>query len=183
MFNLNNISVRQFFQLEEKEAAKYLKLKKIMKPREILCKRKAMPLGELSFGEVKELVRLIHEDTQYSIIGIFQTVFRLKESQILNADVVSFFYAANYITEQILSLVKREVEALKQEKDDDLEMAGVTRLSVFGELPTLISIAERYGITPMEVEEWKYNMVFAHMLYDKIVGEVQKNYNEIKSKK
>ena len=181
MFDLENITVKEFFQLEEKQAAKYLQLKAIMNPSQKFCKRKAVPLGQLSFGEVSELKRLIVEDTHHAVVGIFQTVFKLKEKEILNAEVVSFFYAANYINREVLSLIKKEYNALKQEQDPDLEMAGIKKLSIFGELSTLIGIAERYGNTPMEVEDWKYNMVFSLMLHDKVTKEIQKNYNEIKS--
>jgi len=188
IFNLNKISLKQFFELDENLALRYLAVQSLMKDKNgdlksknVFCKRKSVKLGELSFGKVSELKRLIQEDTHYSVIGVLQTVFRVKENEALNADIISFFYAANHISKEVLSLIKKEYNALKHEQDPDLEMAGIKKLSIFGELSTLIGIAERYGNTPMEVEDWKYNMVFSLMLHDKVTKEIQKNYNEIKS--
>lgn len=182
MFDLEIITVRQFFELDETKAERYLSLQNILNPLPKLGNKKATALGELSYGEVAQLKRNIAEPTVQNIFESFQMVFKIKWVEFITTDIVSFFYAINWIRTEIKELSKREAKALKSEKDPDLEMAGVKRLQPFGEFSTLIGLGEKFGKAPTEIENWKYNVVFTIMFHDKIYNEVAKNYQEIKSK-
>lgn len=180
MFNLTNISVKEFFQLDEDTSLKYVELQSIMKSQDTFLKSRAIPLGQLSFGEVATLKRNIQNPTYESLMDSFKLVFKVKQNQYLNADVVSFFYALNFIREKVIELNQKE-KVLESEIEPELEMAGVKSLSVFGEMATLINLGERYSKCPTEIESWKYNLVFAILLYDKKKGEVQQKYQKIKA--
>jgi hypothetical protein len=186
MFNLENISVRELFQIEDEELfKKYLRFTDendgfYIKPRGIFAKRKASPLVELTCGEVANIKLNLANPTFDNVYDCFEMVFKVKLNTYLSQDVVSYFYALNWIKENIKKLVEREKNAFGADPDPLLEMAGVKRLAAFGELNTLISIAQKYGKSPAEVENWKYNLVFALMLQDKVAGEVQHAYNELK---
>lgn len=182
MFNLKNITVKEFFQLNEADALSYVELQSIMKSKPVFLNRKAKELGELSFGDVAQLKRNISEPSYEGLMDSFKMVFGIKQSQYLNADVVSFFYALNWMRESVIALMNKE-KALVPEPDPDLEMAGVNRLAVFSEMSTLINLGRSFSKAPTEIETWKYNMVFAILLYDKVHGEVQKNYYELKKPK
>ena len=141
MFNLDNISVKEFFQLKDDQLfEQYMRFTDetnsfYLKPKRIFAKKTATPLGELTFGEVANLKHNLSKPTYQNIYECFDMVFKVKL---------------------------------------------VMRLVPFGELNTLKSLAQQFGKSPDEVENWKYNLVFSLMLHDKVSGEVQKAYNELK---
>lgn len=182
MFNLANISVKDFFQLEEQNVVKYVELQSIMKSKPMFLKNKAKELGSLPFGEVVSLKNYLSNPTYESLLESFKMVFGIKQNEYLNADVVSFFYALNHIRESVIKLIKSEAQ-LNTEPDADLEMAGVRKLSVFGEMAVLINLGEKFGKAPTEIAKWKYGIVINTLKYYKVKGEVQKKYMELKSKK
>lgn len=179
MFNLTNISVKEFFQLNEEDAMQYVELQAIMKSKPIFQKRRAKPLGSLEYGQVAQIKRAIMKPTYKNLLESFKMIFGVSQVQYLSADVINYFYALNWIRESILELMKKE-KALVPDPDPDLEMAGVNRLQVFAEMAVLIDLGKKFGKAPTEIERWKYNMVYAILLYDKLHGEVQKKYLQIK---
>ena len=182
MFNLNHIKVKDFFHLKEDEAAKYLELQNIMKSEDIFLNYKAKPLGQLTFGEVSQIKRTFINPNYNSLLECFKLVFKVKEDKYLNSDIVNYFYALNWIKDQVMALVEKE-KMLIPDPDPDLEMAGVKKLSVFGEMSTLINLAQKFSTTPMEVEKWNYNVVFTTLLYQKLEGEVKRDYMNMKKPK
>ena len=178
MFNLTHIKVRQFFQLKEDEAAKYVELQSIMKSEDIFLNFKAKPLGELTFGQVSQIKRVFMKPTYENLLECFKTVFKVREDKYLNSDITHYFYALNWIKEQVMVLVEKE-KMLIPDPDPDLEMAGVKKLNVFGEMATLINLAQKFSTTPMEIEKWNYNVVFTILLYQKLEGEVRRDYMNI----
>lgn len=180
MFDLENITVFQFFQLNEERAYKYVELQSIMNDKPEFLKSKAKSLGHLSYGQVAKLKRTISKPTFENLFEAFHIVFGVKMNQYLNADIVSYFYALNWIRKSVKNILQKEFKALQSDVDPYLEMAGVKRLAAFGEMSTLITLGRQFSKTPEEIENWKYNLVFSIMLYDKVYGEVNKSYNEIK---
>ncbi|MAX51603.1 MAG: hypothetical protein CMH22_06445 [Methylophaga sp.] len=182
IFNLNNISTLEFLRLDEAAALPYWQLQSILKPHPTFGKFKAARLGELQFGQVATLKQHLQKPDFDGLLEMFTLVFGVKRSQFLNAPVVDFLIALGWLRESVSNLIQKEYHALKSNPDPDMQAAGVERLSVFAEMNTLIAIAQQYGKSPQEIETWPYNMVFSLMLHNKILGEVQKNYSEIKSK-
>lgn len=183
MFDLTNISVKEFFALDEYQANQYLQLQEVMNPKGEFMYKKATPLGKLSYGAVGQLKHNITNPSFENVFDCFEKVFNVKLKHFINADIVSFFYGLNWISTELKSLMIKESNALKTDVDHDLEIAGVKRLSKFGELPTLVDLGQKFSKSPMEIESWSYNMVFSLMLYYKVHGEVQKNYQELKKPK
>lgn len=180
MFSIEHITVLQFFQLQdEAKAFQYVELQSVMKEKPVFLKRKAKPLGSLTYGEVAKLKRAISKPTFEKLLEAFQMVFGVNRNEYLNAGVVDYFYALNWIRKAILEIVEKEKKLGGNDPDPFLEMAGVKRLSAFGEMATLINLGKQFGKTPEEIENWKYNVVFSILLYEKVHGEVNKSYNEI----
>ena len=179
MFNLNHIKVKEFFHLKDEDASKYLELQSIMKSEDIFLNYKAKPLGQLTYGQVAQIKRTFKNPDYNSLLECFKLVFKVKEDKYLNSDIVNYFYALNWIKEQVMALVEKE-KMLVPDPDPDLEMAGVKKLSVFGEMSTLINLAQKFSTSPMVIETWTYNTVYTILLYQKIEGEVRKSYNQIK---
>ncbi|SOC79835.1 hypothetical protein SAMN06296241_1372 [Salinimicrobium sediminis] len=186
MFNLDNITVKQFFHLKDENLAQqYLQFTLpgnpfYLKPRGVFAKKEATPLGQLTFGQVANIKHNLSKPSFENIFECFEFVFNVKLETYLRQDVISYFYALNWITSNLKQLVERESKSLGGDPDDLLDMAGVKRLAAFGELNTLKSIAQQFGKSPEEVENWKYNLVFSLMLHDKVSGEVQTAYNQLK---
>ena len=180
MFDLPNISVFEFYQLDAEEALKYLELQQYLKPRNLFCGRVAQPIGTFTFGQVAEFKTVFTNATYQGILELFKTVYRVTESGYLNAPIVDYLYATKYLRAEIATVDERENNALSTDPDPDLVMAGINRLKPFGDLITLISLAEKFGKTLEEIENWKYNTVFSILLYNKVYGEIQREYRQIK---
>jgi len=118
-----------------------------------------------------------------SLFDCFTIIYGVKKTAYLGADIVSYFYAMKWIKQEIVKLIDTQKKVLEGEKDFAMEMAGAERLSIFGEFATLVIVGRSFGLDPEIIENWKYNKVFSILAYDKIHGEVQKRYNELKYKK
>lgn len=178
IYDLENISVRKLYELGTFEFEKYMTLQKCMKSKNIFNNVEADKIGGLKFSEVSELKRIFISTTPEGLFRAFEIVFKCNLHTFMKSDVVSFFYAANWIGEEVNEIFEKE-KALASEPDFFMIEAGVKRLEIFEELPTLLSLAKRFGTTPQKVERWKYNLIFAILYYDKIFEDVQKNYNEL----
>ena len=179
MFNLTHITLGSFFHLKEDQAAKYLQLQEVMKTDDVFLRRKAKPLGQLTFGEVSQIKRAFIKPSYENLLECFKIVFKVKESAYLKSDIIQYFYALNWIKAEVLLLMEKE-KMLVPDPDPDLEMAGVKKLSMFGEMSTLINLAQKFSTSPMVIETWNYNTVFTILLYQKLESEVSKAYNNIK---
>ena len=182
IFNLNNISTLEFLRLDEAAALPYWQLQSILKPHPTFGKFKAARLGELQFGQVSTLKQHLQKPDFDGLLEMFTLVFGVKRLQFLNAPVTDFLIALGWLRKSVSELIQKEYNALKSETDPDMQAAGVERLSIFQEMNATIAIGKEFGKSPEEIETWKYNLVFTLILHNKITGEVQKNYSEIKSK-
>jgi len=178
--DLENITVKELFQLEEETFNKYLKLQELLKPLDNFCGYEAKALSHLEFGQVANLKEYFNEPTDAGILDAFKIVFGVKERQYFAADVVSYFYALNWIKIEVEKLVALEVKMLSGKPDPLMEMAGADRLQVFKELPILKRLGKEYGQPPQVIETWKYNFIFSLLLLDIVETDVQENYNQLK---
>ena len=180
MFNLDNISVEELFQLEERQFNEYFRLSQVMKHKKKFKGIDAKVLGKLTFGEVSELKRIFRAPSSEGMIRAFNIVYKSKRAWVLSSDVVTFFYALNWIGESLNKLVVTENKLLATETDPWLEQAGVSKLQKFGELPAMINLAERFATRPDGIETWPYNLVLSILAYDNVSGQIQVEYNELK---
>lgn len=186
MFNLDNITVRQLYQIQDEELfKKYLRFsnekdKLYLKPKGEFANHKATPIGSLTYGEVSQIKHNLSNPTFENIYECFDLVFKVKFKTYLIQDVVSYFYAINWIKDEVKKIIEREKKSFSGESDLLLEMAGVNRLVPFGELNTIIPIAHKFSKSPEEIQDWKYNLVFTIMIHDKVLNEVQTEYNKLK---
>ena len=184
MYNLDKISVAEFYELPPDEFKSYLKLESVMTVNDnMFMKRKASSFGSLEYGEVSELKLNLMDPTFDNIVDIFRIVYKVKKFDYLKANIVSYFYALKWIKKEMRLLLEKEKKLLSAEPDPELEMAGSKRLSIFGDLSTLIELGRSYSKSPEEIEKWKYSLVFSILVYDKMTGEIRKSYRELTKKK
>lgn len=180
MYNLPNISVREFYELDEIEVLGYLDLQTVLNAKNLFCGKVAKPLGQFTYGQVAEFKNIIQAPTADGLFQLFKTLYDVKIGQYLSASIIDYFYALKWIRAEIISLNEREKNALSSEPDQELKAAGVDRLQRFKEGNVLIDFAERFSKTLDEIENWKYNVVFMILLRDKVKAEIENNYRQIK---
>lgn len=182
IFNLKNITVRQLFELDEHEFAKYMTLKDCLKSKNEFDGKKGIEISSLTFAEVSEIKRIFFQPTFEGLFETFERIFKTDRHRFLRSDVISYFYALNYIGESVQKIIKNE-RLLSPDDDEEaflMKEAGAERLKVFQELPVLLNLARSFGTTVQEVENWKYSLVFSILLHDKIQADVRKKFDELK---
>lgn len=182
VYNLDNIRVIELLKLDKESATPYLQLQDVMNGRGTFNGKEAKQLGELEYGQISQFKKDFAKPTYDTILEAFDLIFSASKHQVLRSRVTDYFYAVNWITEQMLKLIKREEVALIGNPDPTLEAAGVSRLQKFQELPVLMDLAQRFGKEIEEIEKWKYNKVFAMMYYFKEQREVDEEYHRLKLK-
>lgn len=183
MFNLTDIRVINYLQLEKDAASAYVRLQKIMNPKNIFSGEEGKKYGELEYGQVKRLQKTFKSPTYEQVFDAFGLFFNASKHQVLRSRVTEFFPAINYIIDQISEAVEKENKSLSTKPNQDLENAGIGRLSAFGALNVIFDLAERFGKDPEEIERWQYRKVFAILLRDKIAREIKEEYSEITRKR
>ena len=149
---------------------------------DIFNKHKAKELGSLTYGEVGQIKRNVSKESIESVYEIFRLIYKVNRKEFFDADVIMYFYALKYVEKQIIDLVEKEKKVLYSNPDPEMEIAGSKRLSIFGEGATTINLGRSFSMDPHDIENWSYNYVFFVLAYDKIHGEVQKNYADLKKK-
>lgn len=182
IFDLQDITVGEFFGCSEEMALKYMELRKILNPVGKFGKRNAAKLSQLTYGEVSVLKRNVANPSYPSIMDSFKKVFRADTKEVLDATVTQFFPALNWIAVEMGALIKKETKALSGDTDSALKEAGVERLNAFQEGNVLIKIGKEFGKSPDEVENWEYGTVFTILLHDKVTSEIERAYAEIKKR-
>lgn len=184
MYNLPNITVKELYELPGDEYKKYMALDKIMQiDGDRFLRAKAKPLGTLQYGHVIEMKHSLKNIDLDALAYIFKRVYGIKKTELMEADVVSYFLALKWILKEFTNLVEKEKKVLTPAYDIDLDFAGVKRLNGFGEMGTLINLARSFNTTPQVIEAWQYNLVFTILAYDKVKGEIQTEYSKLKQKK
>lgn len=184
MYNLPKITVLELYQQTDVMFNKYMALEDIILVNDNrFMQYKAKPLGQLEYGQVGRLKKIITNITIDGVFEMFNIIYGVKRAAYNGADVVSYFYALKWIKQEITKLLEKEKKVLTSEPNFELELAGVKRLNMFGELGTLINLGRTFGMPPQDIERWTYNLVFSIMAYDKTSDEIKKRYSEVIKKK
>lgn len=180
MFNLDNITVEELYSLPSQEFGYYMDLENVMLINDDrFMKYKARTLGSLTYGNVATIKNNLRDPSFDNIFEIFRLIYRISREDYLKADVVSYFYALKWIKKEVIDLLNKEKRALTSDPNPLMEMAGSKRLGIFGEMGTLITLGKQFSKTPDEIEAWRYDLVFTILVYDKISGEIQKEYRNL----
>lgn len=174
-----NIPLHALYKLPPEEMDKYLNLISVLKPLSKIGRYKATPLFDLTYGEVKEVESLLLTATSESISQAFKYVFKMPEKVFYKLRAVTFLKALNHLFEDLKSIAELEKNLIPK-PDPIFEMAGADRLSIFGHFALLKRLAEKFKTPPQGIEDWKYSVVYAVLLHDKIYGEVEQEYNQLK---
>jgi hypothetical protein len=98
--------------------------------------------------------------------------------------IVNYYAAQNYIVKTFKELQERESKLLQSiDADTGLwELAGGAKLNKFSNIMPLIQLGEIYHIFPYDLQNKPYNEILLLLVAHKEKGEVQAEYNRLKSK-
>ena len=187
---LDDIRLKQLLQLEN--PYKYANLfTHVREKKEIKIFQKsikAKDINDMTFDDVTVIRKKLSKQliTPDDITYVFQKFYpsRLPKRVYLGLRVSKFYPCYNYI----LNAIRKITEAEKTHwtphyVDADYKKAGSDNLSKFAEYSIAAEIAEKYGIKPMEVFNWKYSEVFIEISRNVAQSDVMRSYHEIKANK
>lgn len=144
---------------------------------------KSFDLEEVSYKKVRELESLISKADNYDVISeIFQRAFGCTDEEFLEAGVIDFYYAKNYLFKKIMDIRETESRLLKSVGTDvaKWKQAGGDRLNKYGGILPLTKLGKIYGAFPFELENKPYNQILVLLVYHKEEDEILSNYSKLK---
>jgi hypothetical protein len=178
---IKNIKLKELGTLSQSEIEEYTKILKLLRPKAQLGFRKAKNLFEMTFAEVELMRRNVANPN-----GIHKAVallFDCPEKLITDYRLVQFYHALNHLISQLEHLQNLEKINLRSPVKPEMKNAGVDKLDKFGALNTLDALAKEYSTNPMEVEQWKYGLIYSLMWKRKTEAEIDNNLREANKRK
>ena len=173
--SLKNISVEKLLKLPEDKFKEYNDLLTFVKPKSKIGKYAAVQINTLAYGDVKMIQSQM--GTIEGVVKAFELMFGIEESELFKIKTADFYYGIKYIKNEIERISQIEKSVFDSDDvDQKMKDAGIEKLEVFKELNTIIPIASKFGVTPMEVERWNYDLVFSIQYHEKVSNEIQKEY-------
>jgi hypothetical protein len=186
-FSVSDISVSQYFALNEKEAIKYDIYINTLNPSSKFC-GKYLDTSKLTYEQV-ELIRLTFKNPTIDDIkelflmiwGIRGDIQRSADRMFMDESIFSLFRAKNYIQKFLIKLIEKEKKMLSAPPDVKSEAVNAgERLSPVNFILTKNRLAERFGCMPSDIAKMKYTEIFLTLLADKMYADVSNDYNQIK---
>jgi hypothetical protein len=184
MYSIENISVLEYFQLED--TTDYDIFIETINAKNIFNGHR-FDKSKLTFDEVEILKGILQNPTMDNIKEMFIELFHLgnydtsADNEFNNTSVFDLFRAKKYIQDYIVKIVDTENKVLAGVPDDKLIMINAgEKLKAVSHLLTKMRLAEQFGKSPNEIGNWKYNTVFSIMLANKLSNDVQREYQNIK---
>ena len=118
------------------------------------------------------------------IRDVFETCFKINESEFNNGLGTDFLQAKNYIVKTFNKLVENERKLLASISKDSLlwESAGGKRLDIFSDVLPLNQLGKIYGIYPFELKNYKYKEILLLLTIEKEQNEIERKFHELKNK-
>lgn len=140
---------------------------------------------DLSFADVTNLRFAFNSNDIEKVIDCVVLVTGLKKNQILSFTITTFYGIINGITQELLDISHREINELTDENVDPLleSIKAYERMSRFGILNTIDSLAKEDILKWQEIEKLPYHIVFTKLKMDKERNEIQRELQEIQKKK
>jgi len=175
-----NITVKQYSQLDS--TLKYdMILNHIKEDNKFL--NKEVEIVKLPYNNIKYCLSLLQKVNDFdTLYQIFNIIFDCSKEDFLNADIVSYFKAKNYIINSF-KVINENESRLSKSSNTDLgkwKMAGGDRLAMYDSFLPLDQLGERYGQYPMDLGRQPYSEIFYLMAMTKTLNEVNYNYNNMK---
>lgn len=143
------------------------------------------PVKELSFGKVITIRNLMNESNIESILQSVSIVTKLPIESVRSFTIIPFYSIINGIIAQLTELSNMEINELAID-DEDIEMIeaqATERMSKFGILNTIDSLAGGDITKWKDIEELPYMVVFTKLMMEKTKGEIKRDVRVIQQRK
>lgn len=184
MSALDDISVAEYLALSEPMRRPYEAVLKHLKPVNKLAGGE-INRTTITYTRVKKCLKLLQTGkTKKDLEALYCLAFEISSEAFLLASVSEFFAAQNYVLNFFVNLQKREAALLASvDMDASLwEASGGEKLNKFGNLSPLAQLGGLYGVWPFDLENKPYLEILTLLTYHKTLGEVQKEYSNLKQK-
>ena len=181
---IDNISIAQYLELED--TSEYDIFIEAMTPVNKFCKNPCNT-NNLTYNEIEVMKKILSAPTFSTLKELFILIYRIKgdidtspDQLFYNEKILTFFAAKNYIQEFMMKLIKKEQEWLHIEPSEKHQMVNAQeRIAPFSFLISKMGIAEKYGVKPKEVGNWKYTEVFSILVATKVKEDLNYEINNI----
>jgi hypothetical protein len=184
MIELEDITLKEYFELEEKEnydfAIKYSK-SVFNKPLDIF---KIGDMTELSFGLIKDLQYDIEQGLSWmKFLDYLEEITGIDVKKIVNYKLTAICRVRSYILKEIERINEIENELLAYYPDSDEKNAGIDEFNKFGNYGQLRKLANEDVTKLDEVKKIKYSIGLMELYYQRVESDYQLRLMKIKSKK
>lgn len=194
MEKITDYRLKDFLTLEDEELLNdYIQVLELLPPvnevndpvHEIFGKRKISHAKSLSFSEVITLRNLLNDGSIEAIIEAVSIVTKLPIESVWNFTIVPFYSILNGIVSQLIEIGNMEQNGLYSEDDDVvmIEAQANERMSKFGILNTIDSLASGDVLRWKEIEKLPYMVVFTKLMMEKTKSEIMQDVKAIQQRK
>lgn len=189
---MRNINVAQYARLKDTTA--YDAVYEFMNPSNkllvrhyFLLKRElTMNVNSMPYANVKHCIRLLSKSTNWETIQqIFEICFDISDRDFYLLPIHQFYAARNYVTKEFNRVVQVESKVLASQSTDEhlWQMAGAERLKPYNDTLPLVQMGKLFGHYPFDIGRKPYGEVFTLLAQLKVQGEVEAEYQKLKTKK
>lgn len=179
---MKQITVLQYTKLSADKQLPYITLFTSLKEKDHF----KIKINDLSYNEVRNLFKRLSNSSEVEDIKyIFETALQIDELQFYELPLQKFFQIKKYISNYFVNLQKKEVKLLQSVNEDTgvWDMAGGERLNEFADILPLSQLAKIYGGYPFDYGTKKYVEIIYLLRMNNIQGQVEAEYQKLKSKK
>lgn len=178
VLNLNKITVHQYIELKDKSQYDLILSHCLQKNS---FNGKESDIFQMSYTNVKYCIKLMRGGSTWGTVSeVFEIVFGCTKDEFLNASIVDYFPARNYIDNSFKMIIDNENNLAKGSNINltKWQMSGGDRLNQFDNIISLDQLSERYGAYPFDLGRKPYSEIFYLISMVKTINEVNFNYNK-----
>jgi len=138
---LENITVLQFFSLPMDELLQQYNLLKMLKQSDTLKDKKADSILMQPYSMIVKLKKYYSNLTPEAMVTMVKMVFGIENEVQMQFKIVEYFPAVNFIVNGLDKIIELEVKRLTSQPKEELLMAGVEKMQVYGDLNTIDQLA------------------------------------------
>lgn len=179
---MKQITVKEYINLTPDKQLPYITLFTSLKEKALL----KIKINELSYNEVRNIFKKLSISSEVEDVKtIFINALKIDELQFYELPLQNFFQIKKYISNYFVNLQKKEVLLLQSVNEDTglWDMAGGERLNEFSDILPLSQLAKIYGGYPFDYGTKKYVEIIYLLRMNNIQGQVENEYQKLKSKK
>jgi len=186
VFSIPDITISDYFKLNEVSALRYDIYINSIKPVNRFCSR-VLDTSKLTYEQVELMKITFRNPTIEDIMDLFIMLYKIRgdvqtsaAEVFFNESIFNLFRAKNFLQEFITGIIEKEKNMLTGATDEKSKMVNAgERLAPVSYILTKNKLAERFSCMPRDIAQMKYSEVFLILLADKMYADVSHDYNQI----